>query len=171
MDLYEEHNREIQRMPAVLLGVASAAIAFAFHETADSRFSWSLLPILGAVLCWAGSFASGVLFSRAYASSIRGNIAMNIAEASRPDRRDEAKEMFEGWNAKSSKRYAAQQWLLLAGAVLYLVGHVWSIWETPQTRTSEVNSEEASRIAQPPVSTASPPPVSLPEQTSQPSPQ
>jgi hypothetical protein len=130
MDLHETHHKEVQRLPAVLLGVASAAIGFAFHETADRASTASLLPILGAVLCWAGSFAAGVLYSRAYANGIRGNIALNIAdEARNPDWREKSKTMFDSWNRKASRRYVAQQWFLLAGALLYLGGHIWHIVE------------------------------------------
>jgi hypothetical protein len=130
VDLHEIHHKEVQRMPAVLLGVASAAIGFAFHETADRVPSASLLPLLVAVLAWAGSFTAGVLYSRAYANGIRGNIALNLAEEARnPKWRDDSKAMFEKWNRKASRRYQAQQWLLLTGALMYLTGHVWHIVE------------------------------------------
>ncbi len=147
-------------MPAVLLGVASAAIAFAFHETADRGLAWSLVPILGAVLCWAGSFASGVLFSRAYANSIRGNIALNLAEAANLDRAPEAKTMFKDWNAKTSRRYAAQQWLLLAGAVLYLIGHAWSIWDASEATHQPASATSSGDALTTPQPASAPEPLS-----------
>lgn len=159
-------------MPAVFLGVASAAIAFAFHETADRELAWPLLPILGAVLCWAGSFASGVLFSRAYAAGIKSNIGMNFAKKSaQADWEAEAKEKFDKANKKAARRYAAQQWLLLAGAGLYLIGHVWLISETSRARLSEATSAEASHTGSPHTSTAQPLPATPPERTDQSSPQ
>ncbi len=130
MDLHQEYHNETVRMPAVLLGVASAAIGFAFHETADRQLDWSLVPALAAVLCWAGSFAAGVLFSRAYAVGMKANIGLNIAEsAGNADWQKKAKAAFEGLNTKAARRYSAQQWLLLLGALSYLAGHVWMILE------------------------------------------
>lgn len=134
-------------MPAVLLGVASAAIAFAFHETADRELAWSLTPILAAVICWASSFASGVLFTRAYANGIKSNIGLNLAEQAQNEKwRLKARTMFDEWNDKARIRYAAQQWLLLAGAGLYLLGHSWSIWEASYAPTPTATQQEASRI-------------------------
>jgi hypothetical protein len=128
MDLHEEYHKETVRMPAVLLGVASAAIGFAFHETSDRTLSLSLLPILAAALCWGGSFAAGVLFSRAYTLGMKANIGLNVAEqAGRAEWQQQAKSMFDRHNRTAGRRYAAQQWLLLIGAGFYLAGHVWHL--------------------------------------------
>lgn len=145
MDLHDIYHQETQRMPAVLLGVASAAIAFAFHQTADRELAWSLIPILVSVLCWSCSFASGVLFTRAYANGIKSNIAINLAEQANNDQwRSAAKTKFDEWNEKARRRYAAQQWLLLAGAGVYLAGHTWSIWDASYARPIATSQPEAS---------------------------
>lgn len=145
MDLHEIYHQETQRMPAVLLGVASAAIAFAFHQTADRELAWSLMPILVSVLCWSSSFAAGVLFTRAYANGIKSNIAINLAEKAKNDQwRSVAKIKFNGWNEKARIRYAAQQWLLLAGAGIYLAGHTWSIWDASYAQPIVTNQPESS---------------------------
>lgn len=159
-------------MPAVLLGVSSAAIAFAFHETADRPLSWSLLPILAAVLSWAGSFASGVLYSRAYAMGIKGNLGLNYAEkAGLAEGRERAKEMFDRWNERAGRRYARQQWLLLLGAVLYLGGHVWLIVEQAQAPTEAKLAASVEHTEKRSAATAPPRQPPRPEQGSGSSPQ
>lgn len=124
--LHEEHKAEIGRMPPVLMGVASAAIAFAFHETADRPLTWTLAPILVAVLLWGASFACGVLRSRHSARLIKANIAGNTAIAiNYPAGKEQADQLFEAANDMVALYCDAQQWLLLLGAGAYLVGHIW----------------------------------------------
>jgi hypothetical protein len=124
--LHEQHLSEIGKMPPVLMGVASAAIGFAFHETADRSLDWSLAPILAAVLLWGASFAFGVLRSRHSASLIKANIGLNWATRNNFEPgKDEGQKLFDAANNRVVFANAAQQWLLLLGAAAYLAGHVW----------------------------------------------
>lgn len=124
--LHGQHAAEINRMPPVLMGVASAAIGFAFHETAGRPVSWSLAPILAAVLLWGASFAFGVLRSRHSSLLIKANIGLNWATANDyQSGMKEAREMFDAANSRVVFANAAQQWLLLLGALAYLAGHIW----------------------------------------------
>lgn len=128
--LHEKHMAEIGKMPPVLMGMASAAIGFAFHETADRALSWSLAPILAAVLLWGASFAFGVLQSRHSASLIKANIGINWATRNdyAPGKK-EGQELFDAANSRVVFANAAQQWLLLFGAAAYLAGHIWFLIE------------------------------------------
>ena len=107
------------------MGVASAAIAFAFHETADRTLAWSLAPVLVAVIFWGASFACAVLRSRESAMVIKANLKMNRGGQEGA----EGKTLFEAANVKVSRYYDAQQWLILLGAIAYLIGHIWSLAE------------------------------------------
>lgn len=124
--LHEQHKAETGRMLPVLMGVASAAIGFAFHETTDRPFDWTLAPILAAVLLWGASFACGVLRSRHSGRLLNANIAVNTAiKINYPDGKAQAQQMFEAANDRMVFFNDAQQWLLLLGAVMYLAGHIW----------------------------------------------
>lgn len=137
MDLQKELADETQRMPAVLMGVASAAIAFSFHETSEREVSWHLLPILCAVLSWGGSFAAGVLFSRNRTSVIKVNMAWNEAEALGDlPKLSDAKRKFKTFADRSALAYSAQQWLMLIGACFYLLGHAWHLVDRPKAETA-----------------------------------
>lgn len=156
--LHEKHFHETGRMPPVLLGVASAAIGFAFHETADRELTNSLWLVLAAVLSWAVSFGAGVTYSKQLAAAIQGNIALNIAEqARRDDWRTKSKGKFDAANTAASKAYLIQQWALLLGAGLYLAGHIWHLAEAkpkPETyMTSPVKGLPAERTMNKPTPT------------------
>jgi len=128
--LHEQHTAEIGRIPPVLMGVASAAIDFAFHETADRTLAWSLAPILAAVLLWGASFAAGVLRTQHSARLIKANIGLNWAVAHQFEPgKAEAQSLFDSANTRVVVYNAAQQWLLLWGAAAYLAGHIWSLIE------------------------------------------
>ena len=128
--LHEKHMQEAGRMPPVLLGVASAAIGFAFHETSDRQLANSLWPVLGAVIAWGISFGAGVIYSAKLAGAIQLNIALNIADqARRADWRAISKEKFDATNVAAGRAYTIQQWALLLGASLYLMGHIWHLAE------------------------------------------
>jgi len=126
--LHEQHAAEIGRMPPVLMGVASAAIGFAFHETADRTLEWSLAPILAAVILWGASFACGVLRSRHSARLIKANIGHNWAIANQfQPAMTASQKVFDDANNQVVIYNDAQQWLLLLGAGSYLAGHIWSL--------------------------------------------
>lgn len=173
MNLHEKYHEETIRLPNVLLGVASAAIAFAFHETSDRQLTFSLIPTALAVIAWSLSFAAGVLFSRAYTLGLKGNIALNEADkAAKAAWKAEAQAMFDEWNKKAGRRYAAQQWLLLVGALFYGLGHTWFLIEqessaqpSEQQRSMEGDGNKPARLGQLPIevpkvtATAHPPPA------------
>jgi len=126
--LHERYTAETLRLPAVLLGVASAAIGFALHETSGRSWAWSLTPAIGAVLLWGLSFASGVLFFQNFTQGTKANIG--LLEAKRigyAQGEKTSNERIDATNKLASRYYGSQQWCLLAGALAYLVGHLWHI--------------------------------------------
>lgn len=126
--LHQRHSAELARMPPVLMGIATAAIGFAFHETGDRPISWHLLPILIAVILWAGSFALGIRWSSQFAETARAN--MVIHEAKETGNREiiaQSYEFFDKTNNRMVFARGAQQWLLLLGGLAYLVGHIWHL--------------------------------------------
>ncbi len=128
--LQEKHATDLGKMPPVLMGVASAAIGFAFHETANRNLDWSLLLPLVAVLLWGMSFAFGVRYFSHSAQVTKANIGLNWAiRNSYEPGKTEANALFDTGNRRMAFASSAQQWLLLFGAAAYLGGHIWFIIE------------------------------------------
>ena len=126
--LHERHSAEYMRMPPVLMGVASAAIGFAFHETSDRVLDPSLWPVLAAVLLWAASFACGAKGSQHLAHTYKLNSAIIDAQAiGYAEGLRLSREQLEKASVRTGFYLAAQQWLLLFGALAYLAGHVWHL--------------------------------------------
>lgn len=126
--LRERYTTETLKLPAVLLGIASAAIGFAFHETADRALDGPTIIALSAIGLWALSFASGVLFSQSFTLGIKANIGeIEAQKMGYPEGVEMAKEMFANQRTKSTRFYRWQQYFLLAGALAYLAAHVWRL--------------------------------------------
>lgn len=126
--LHERYSVETMRMPPVLMGVASAAIGFAFHETASRTLSHSLWPILAAVLLWSISFAAGIKCSQNFAQSLKSNTLLLKAQALGDEAGVAVGEEAHRLSAKKVTFYGdAQQWALLFGALSYLGGHIWHL--------------------------------------------
>lgn len=120
--------QEVSRQNALIQGVAASAIAFAIHETADRSASEALIPIGLAVIAWAVSFAAGIICSHGKQAAMRFNIAELRSEQT-TEFSAEMKSSFRQHNRKAQVAYQVQIWLLLAGAVLYVIGHVMHILE------------------------------------------
>jgi len=128
--LRDQHRDEHRSMHRLFLGGAASAIAFAFHETADRELAWSLLPVLVAIIAWSSSFVAGIWASRNIQVAFKANLSMLDAATARDAAlHNEATVLF----AKSQRRawiwQETQLWTLLAGAILYLGGHIWHITE------------------------------------------
>lgn len=129
--LHEERLKEVSRTQAVVMGVAASGIAFAMHQTADDSLTVAMVPILAAVLCWAASFSCGILNSHAKQAAIGMNVGKieELRSEKRPTQVKAFSEAFDKYNQKSRNLYSAQLVLLLAGAMLYVGGHVWMMYE------------------------------------------
>lgn len=58
-DIYKAHQTGQEKYTYFLLAAAGAAIGFAVQKTDGLRFSWWLLPVALATVCWVASFYSG----------------------------------------------------------------------------------------------------------------
>lgn len=122
--LHQRLENELNQQRALLQGAAGAAIALAFHQTADASLGWGLAPIALAVVAWAISFAAGILNSHARQGGVRCNIAWHDLESNgRIEEANDLKIEFFVYNRKAQRTYRAQLWGLLIGAALYFVGH------------------------------------------------
>ena len=128
--LHQRHADEGSKLHAVVMGAAASGIAFAMYQTADRNLSWSLLPILLAILAWAGSFTFGVINRRKVMQSIKSNVLRNEAERKGDQiAYDIAIEFLEKHKKSAFLFQEMQLWALLAGALLYLGGHMWHLAE------------------------------------------
>lgn len=126
--LQARHTEENGKVRGAFLAGATAAIAFAFHETADRPLHWNMLPILGAVMAWGASFAFGIWAARHLQSTIKCNIRMLRAERAQDSAAyAEADADFTTYRDKGWHCQEAQMWFLFIGAALYLTGHIWHL--------------------------------------------
>lgn len=126
--LHERNTSEYMRMPPVLMGVASAAIGFAFHETSDRALAPSLWPILAAVILWATSFACGARVSHHLARTYKLNASIIEAQTiGYAEGEKMSRAALQKASGRASFYWGAQHWLLLLGALAYLAGHIWHL--------------------------------------------
>ena len=128
--LHQRHADEGSKLHAVVMGAAGSGIAFAVYQTAGRNLGWSLLPILLAVLTWGVSFACGIINRRKVMQAIKSNLLRNEAERKGDQiAYDIAIEFIEKHKKAAFLFQEMQLWTLLAGAILYLGGHMWHLEE------------------------------------------
>ena len=142
--LHERHADEGLKLHGIVMGASASGIAFALHETADRTLTGSMWVILGAVSAWAISFAAGVMNRRKVMQALKSNLLLNEANA-RGDQEASgiADEYLTKHRNKAFLFQEAQLWALLAGAVLYVGGHVWHLAEIRPAEASRIESRAA----------------------------
>ena len=136
-EMYRLHVEGYSRFVYFLLGVAALAIAFAVHQTRGQALEWTHAPIGVAVTCWAASFACGLSGLGRRQNVLRGNLEMAklqqglaappVASASIDMAAAALREAIETESGSVARRFRWQQYLLSAGPVSYLAGHVWAM--------------------------------------------
>lgn len=128
--LHQRHADEGTKLHGIVMGAAASGIAFALHETADRQLAGSLAVILLAVLAWTLSFAAGIINRRKVMQTLKSNLLRNEAQA-RGDQvaYDIAIKYMEKHKKIAFFFQEAQLWTLLAGAILYVSGHIWHLGE------------------------------------------
>jgi hypothetical protein len=126
----ESHSRFVY----FLLGVAALSIAFAIHESRGQALALAHVPIGAAVLCWGASFAAGASGLARRQKVLRGNSEMSkllgglvsppVADVPRDFAVAALREAIDAESKAVASRWNWQQWLLFAGAVSYVAGHV-----------------------------------------------
>ena len=140
--LQQRHADEGSKLHAVVMGAAASGIAFAMFQTAERSLSWSLLPILLAIVAWGCSFAFGILNRRKVMQTIKSNLLRNEAQ-SRGDKvaYDIAIEFLDRHKRWAFFFQEMQLWSLLAGVLLYLGGHVWHLTENDARSANRITVE------------------------------
>lgn len=75
-DIYKALQTGQEKYTYFLLAAAGAAIGFAVQKTDGLRFSWWLLPVGLATICWAASFYAGCQNLLWVQSTMTGNMAL-----------------------------------------------------------------------------------------------
>jgi hypothetical protein len=122
------------------LGVAASAIAFAVHETAGVSLADAPWPLGLGVGLWGFSFALGCFGLDARENALHHNINFlkeitNIPPQLKTGQinqaidefRDSVGERFE----RAGRRFRWQKWVLFAGALAYIAGHMMMMAATP----------------------------------------
>ena len=83
------------------------------------------IAVTRPVVCWAGSFASGIFNPHAKQGALKLNIAIPVMErAGQQEASDALAPDFKKHNDRAQRTYQGQLWGLLVGAVFYIAGHV-----------------------------------------------
>ena len=132
--------REVQnKYTYFLLAVVGAAIALVINQTKDATLKWPQLPLAAAVLSWALSFFFGCRNLSYIKAGLRTNAALLDAKAglnelvgTNPEAFKIAdktlRKIFED-QSKQANFFANMQFrFLIAGAVLYVVWHIFEMY-------------------------------------------
>jgi hypothetical protein len=139
-DLIFEASRGQAQFAYFQLGLAASAIAFAVHETDGKALADTPWPLGLAVAMWALSFALGcfgvIARHQGLATNARFNMATRGAQMvhNMPELQaalDEAKNKTQRALDKPFGRFQGQLWLLFAGAMAYVAGHIMQMAATP----------------------------------------
>ena len=135
-DLQSEHTKSQAQFAYFLLGLAASAIAYAIHETQGWSLKEAPWPIGVAVGLWALSFGLGcfgvkarqqaTITNIAFLDSTQGlnaaQVAQHMPEVHETARKDVNRPVcFFDW----------QLWMLFAGALFYIDGHLMQMAATP----------------------------------------
>jgi len=118
-----------------LMAVAASAIGLCVSRTTGRHLEWTMLPLGAAVFAWGLSFFFGCLNRQRYTSTLMANhhllqVMKNPVQTHDPEHDAKItsfRDSFETLktNARWSNIWAtAQFWLLVVGAVLFLLWHV-----------------------------------------------
>jgi hypothetical protein len=138
-EIYKAHRDAQTRYTYFLLAAVGASIALALNQTREASLSWLEAPLGAAVLLWSVSFIFGIQHVKYVMSSLYANMALlrvqRGGEPSVPQHPDAINAASDGiraaleTNSNRANRYAIWQLrLLIAGALFYVVWHVWQMY-------------------------------------------
>jgi hypothetical protein len=137
--LYLQHRTVQDQFTYFLLATAAAALAFAVQKTLDMKFTWSMIPLAGAVGCWGLSF----FFGCKHLGSLREMLWNNAEylqlqegdhsrQPSHPQERLIAIDVMRQATYKGSARsgtYSALQFrTMILGGALFIGWHVYEMY-------------------------------------------
>ncbi|NQT21355.1 MAG: hypothetical protein HQ592_16735 [Planctomycetes bacterium] len=122
MQLRQWHIEHQSKYTYFLLFIAASAVGFAVQKTTGRCLDWSLLPLGGAVLSWAGSFFAGCHTRSLLAKAISANI--QVLDAGNSNQSQSAQNRVRQYSYVGGRWFKWQFRLLVLGAVLFIVWHV-----------------------------------------------
>ena len=138
VELHKQFASEQSKYTYFLLAVAASCIALAVRSTADAAASWSLVPLLFAVVFWAYSFLRGLKFIECSQIATRANVDhLLFLQGEHPlagmDLQKAKYGADQSWNranelsTAASKHFTWQFRYLVAGGALYISWHILAI--------------------------------------------
>lgn len=134
-EVYRQHRTSQDKYVYFLLAAAGAGIALAVQRTTGMALHWTMLPLGGAVLCWAASFFCGCRHLNYVSNTLFANMGLlQLERGIHPDQPNhpELTQVAIKTVAKAAEKhsdrgndYAHWQFRLLAiGAALFVAWHV-----------------------------------------------
>jgi hypothetical protein len=138
-EIFKTHRAAQEKYIYFLLAATGAGIALIINQTHDSKLAWSMLPLGFAVMCWGLSFMYGCQHLSYVESTLFANHNLLRVEAGvHPDAGTNPQYIAAAsagirsaieHNSDKAASYARLQFkLLIAGAVLFLVWHVFEMY-------------------------------------------
>jgi len=137
--LFTAHREALAKYTYFLLTAAGAGIALSVNQTRGAALAWSQIPLAIAVVCWGASFFCGVLHLEYVNASNYDNLELlRVQAGGHPMAGTHPQKIEIGLNVlieelekKGSKAAAfgrSQFFLIIAGAVSYVVWHVLEMY-------------------------------------------
>ncbi|WP_092600642.1 hypothetical protein [Ralstonia sp. 25mfcol4.1] len=138
LELYKQLNTINEKQTYFLLAAAGTAIGFAVQKTEGQLLSWWLTPVALSILCWGASFYYGCCHVAAWQNAMVYNSnALELEAGSHRSLRDGPAPRYSAMEfsfalqdvayEKAHRYKRAQFFLLVWGAVLFVVWHVLRI--------------------------------------------
>lgn len=147
-EVYRQFRTAQDKYAYFLMAAAGAGIGLAVNQTQTATINRSKIPLAGAIICWALSFVFGCRYIGTLTSSLYSNMELLKVQAGEHPKVGRHPQVIaaasEGIRNALEKhgnratRFGRNQFVfLVAGAVLYVVWHVWEMWlRTPHSFSS-----------------------------------
>jgi hypothetical protein len=134
-EVYRQHRTSQDKYVYFLLAAAGAGIALAVQRTTGLPLHWTMLPLGGAIICWAASFFCGCRHVNYVNAAMYAN--MGFLQLQRGEYRQQPSDpeyleaamsgVAQAAESHSNRGSAYAQWqfrLLAIGAALFVAWHV-----------------------------------------------
>lgn len=139
VEVYRALRESQNRYTYFILAAAGGAIALAVNQTQTAELAWSQVPLAVAVLLWGLSFFFGCRHLAYVSSNLYANSALfQVARGEHPRAgshpqmiaaaTEGIRKAIDSNNEKATRYGRLQFWLLVAGAVAYLIWHVLEMY-------------------------------------------
>jgi hypothetical protein len=139
VEVYRALRESQNRYTYFILAAAGGAIALAVNQTQTAELAWSQVPLAVAVLLWGLSFFFGCRHLAYVSSNLYANSALfQVARGEHPQAgshpqmiaaaTEGIRKAIDSNNEKATRYGRWQFWLLVAGAVAYLIWHVLEMY-------------------------------------------